>query len=104
MIKRWMPILTLGCLGAAALAQNQVTPPVMPKTVETPKLIPLVAPPLPPGAQTIANAPLTVTEAVQITLAHQPQVAISKAAADALHGMTLQTQSQLGPTVTADLS
>lgn len=96
---RSLAIWIVGCLGMQTWAQ--VTPPIQPKTVDTPKLASLTPPPLPPGVQSIANAPLTAAEAVQIALSHQPQVSISKAAADALHGQTLQALSALGPTVVA---
>jgi len=80
----------------------QQTVPVQPKTVDVPKLKPLILPGLPKNGEIVANAPLTAAEAVKIALAHQPQVAISKANADALHGQALQTQSLLNPTVSAN--
>jgi len=98
MIKRLLSIVTICGFGAMALGQQ--TPPIQPKTVDTPKLTPLVLPGMPAKGEIVANAPLTAAEAVRIALAHQPQVTIVKANADAAHGVTIQTQSQLYPTVT----
>ncbi len=100
MKSRSILIAALACVWASAMGQQ--TPPIQPKTVDTPKLTPLVPPGLPTGAEVVANAPLTAVEAVRIALAHQPSVAISKASADALHGQTIQTQSLLNPTVAAN--
>ncbi len=97
MIKRTVPILALACV--FALGFGQQTPPIQPKTVDVPKLQPLVAPGLPKGGEIIANAPLSAAEAVRIALAHQPQIGIAKATADAAHGATLQVQALGNPTV-----
>lgn len=102
MTKRSLTILAIA--GVCATALGQQTPPIQPKTATTPTLTPLQLPGLPSNNQIIANAPLTAAEAVKIALAHQPQLAITKANADALHGQTLQTRSLLGPTVTATAS
>ncbi len=98
MKSRSLLIVALACVWASAMGQQ--TPPIQPKTVDTPKLTPLVLPGLPTGAEVVANAPLTAAEAARIAIVHQPSVAISKAAADALHGQTIQSQSLLNPTVT----
>ena len=97
MIKRSLLVVALGCVWGSGFAQQ--TPPVQPKTVDIPKLSPLISPSLPAGKEMIANAPLTASEAVKIALAHQPQIAIAKAAADASHGQTLQNQALLNPTL-----
>jgi len=95
-------MLILAIMGLGAVAAGQQTPPIQPKTVETPKLTPIQLPPLPPTpGQIVANAPLTASEAVQIALAHQPTVAIAKAAADANRGITIQTASALYPQLVA---
>ena len=94
---RWFYILFT--TGICASAFGQQTPPIQPKTVDTPKLPPIELLGPPKADQTIANAPLTVDEAVKIAIAHQPQLTISKATADAAHGQTLQAQSALNPTV-----
>jgi len=99
MIKRSLLIIAMSCVWVCAFGQQ--TPPIQPKTVDTPKLTDLVLPELPAKGQLIANAPLTAAEAVKIALASQPLVGIAKAAADSLHGQTLQTKSLLNPTVTA---
>jgi len=99
MTSRWLIIIVAGGISSSAFAQQ--TPPIQPKTVDTPKLVPLVVPSLPKGNEIIANAPLTAVEAVKIALAHQPSVFISKASADALKGQRIQTQSLLNPTVVA---
>jgi len=93
-------LLFFAMMGLGAVGMGQQTPPIQPKTVDTPKLSPLVTPPLPTGSQIIANSPLTAIEAARIAIAHQPQVAISKAAADSLNGQRIQTQALLNPTVT----
>ena len=99
MISRGLYVLVAGILSTHAWSQQ--TPPIQPKTVDTPKLTPLIAPALPAGSQIVANAPLTAAEAVRIAIAHQPNVFISKASADALRGQRIQTQSLLNPTVIA---
>jgi outer membrane protein len=99
MIKRLLWILTIG--GLVVTAVGQQTAPVQPKTVDPPKLTPLQLPGLPSKLEIVANAPLTAAEAVKIALAHQPQVAIAKANADAAHGQTLQSKAALNPTVGA---
>ena len=85
------------CVIAKVSAQQ--TLPVQPKTVDIPKLVPLISPSVPQGSAMLANAPLSAAEAVKIALVHQPQVLISKAAADAAHGQTLQSKALLNPTV-----
>jgi len=102
MTKRLLTTFTIA--GACVAAMGQQTPPILPRTAETPKLTPLELPGMPAKNQIIANAPLTAAEAVRIAVAHQPLVAIAKAAADASHGLMLQTQALLGPTVSATAS
>ncbi len=94
MKSRWLYLLVFNSVCVAAIAQQ--TPPIQPKTVDTPKLAPLDLTP-PPGVQQIANSPLSVEEAVRIALAHQPQITISKAGAEAAHGQVVQANSFLNP-------
>jgi len=97
MIKRFLTILATSGIGVIAMGQQ--TPPVQPKTVDPPKLVPLVVPSLPAKNQVIANAPLSASEAVKVALAHFPQVAIARANVLAAHGQEIQTAAALNPTV-----
>ncbi|MDR3690850.1 MAG: TolC family protein [Fimbriimonas sp.] len=97
MISRWLSAFAALIVSVSALAQQ--TPPIQPKTVDTPKLAPIVVPKVPDGTAIVANSPLSAVEAVKIALAHQPQVFLSKASAEALHGQTLQSKSLLNPTL-----
>ena len=97
MKSRWIIIASTVGLSACALAQQ--TPPIQPKTVDTPKLPPILLAGPPSGGEHIANAPLTVDEAVRIAVTHQPQIQIAMAAVGAAHGQTLQSKSGLNPTL-----
>jgi len=99
---RWL--YTLAAIGSCSFALGQQTPPIQPKTVDTGQVPPLTLAGPPKPDEHIANAPLTVDEAVRIALAYQPQITISKSAADALHGQTIQTQAALNPTVAVTAS
>jgi len=94
---RWIVSAFIVSVSAVTLAQQ--TPPIQPKTVDTPKLPPIVLAGPPKDGEHIANAPLTVAEAVQIALAHQPQLLIAKASVGSAHGQALQAKAGLNPTV-----
>lgn len=74
------------------------TPPVAPKTVETPVPPPVALPAAPPRAD-VVNRPLTADEAVRIALRKQPNVEIARAGISAAQGRTEQTRSALLPSL-----
>jgi outer membrane protein TolC len=84
--------------GNLPVPTNQnLTPPVMPKTtpVQTPPDLSIPGPPVPtPG---VPNTPLTAQEAAALALAKQPNVAIALAQLEAARGQVAQTKSGLYP-------
>jgi outer membrane protein len=81
---------------AICFAQDPLTPPIQPKVA------PVATPPaivVPPPSGTSTPAPITATEAAEIALKHQPQVAIARAAILSAHGNVLQAEQLLLPTV-----
>lgn len=70
------------------------------------KLLPLIAPKLPKGTIPIVptSKPITLTQAIQIGLQHQPQLMIAKQTLNAAAGRTIQAASQLYPTVSVSSS
>ncbi len=64
------------------------------------KLLPLIAPSLPKGMVPIAptSKPITLTQAIQIGLQHQPQLMIARQTLNAAAGRTIQAASRLYPT------
>jgi outer membrane protein len=92
----------IGCVFAAScaalcLGQEPLTPPIQPK------LVPVATPPaivVPPPAGSPQPTPITATEAAEIALKHQPQIAIARAAILSAHGNVLVAEQLLLPTVT----
>jgi outer membrane protein len=90
-------------ISGVCLSQNTFalqTPPVLPRTVETPVPPPILVPgPTPPPD--VPNRPLTADEAARIALRFQPNVVVARANVLAAQGRTQQARSGLLPNVSA---
>lgn len=83
----------------AGLRSAGQTPPVAPKTPDTP-VPPKIELPAPPAAlPDVPNRPLSADEAAQIALRHQPNISVARAGIEAAQGRTQQTRSGLLPTL-----
>ncbi len=74
------------------------TPPIAPKTVETP-VPPRVRLPTAPATADVVNRPLRADEAVRIALRKQPNVDVARAGVSAAQGRTEQTRAALFPSL-----
>ena len=74
------------------------TPPIAPKTVETP-IPPRIVLPTAPANADVVNRPLSADEAVRIALRKQPNVDVARAGISAAQGRTEQTRAALLPSL-----
>lgn len=91
-----LPVLGFVCLAGQCMAQQ--TPPIAPRTVETP-VPPRVQLNSPPQSPDVPGRPLTAEEAARIALRRQPSLVIARAAIEAARGRTQQVRSGLLPTL-----
>jgi outer membrane protein len=91
--------LSFALLSGAVAANGQQTPPVQPKTQQTP-LPPAIELPGPPSQPAdVPNRPLTADEAARIALRNQPAITEASAGILGAQGRTQQVRSGLLPTV-----
>ena len=95
MIVLW---LGMGCLAMSPCSAQQ-TPPIEPKTQQTPLPPPIEVPAPANLSNEVPNRPLSVEEAVKIALRKQPNVAIARAGLTAAQGRTQQARAGMMPTV-----
>jgi outer membrane protein len=87
------------CLGLPLSAGSQQTPPIAPKTQETPLPPPVELPPPPAVPPDVPNRPLSADEAALIALHHQPTVTEAAASIFGARGRTQQVRAGLRPTL-----
>ena len=95
-------VLAAGCPGSTLCAYAQQapptqTPPIAPKTQETPLPPPVTLPPPPSVPPDVPNRPLTAEEAARIALFHQPNITVAQAGVLSAQGITQQARSGLYP-------
>jgi len=78
---------------------QETTPPIAPKTQETPLPPPVTLPPPPSPTPEVPNRPLTADEAARIALRLQPNITVARAGVQAAQGRTQQARSGELPTV-----
>src|SRR5579862_2438503 len=89
-------VICSAVIGAGAVAQQ--TPPLMPKTVDTPTPTAPVQQTVPAPAD-VPNRPLTANEAARIAVVHQPTIEAAKQAVIAAKGRTEQVRAAMLPNV-----